>query len=362
MKNKNVLHLVEYLYLGGIERLLQQLAANNENKTNLHFFSYETTTLDGIGREIKDAGFPVFTYKKKEGRDWALVKKIIDVVKENKIEVIHTHDFGPMEYAVILKLRFPRIKLIHTQHTIFNLTRSPKYLFFFQAASFFYKKIIGVSSFVNDTIKGYCPLIRENHLVVISNGVDVENFKPENEIKKEELLRLVSVSRISPEKNLDYLINTCILLKKSSIPFVFHHAGVGKTSSQLNELRNKIREHNLESEIILHGFTNDVKKILEMGDIFVSASHTEGHPVAVLEAMATEKLCMCSNIPSHKELGDSLILFDQKNEKDLFVILKEVMDKKNVLKNNERKKMGREKVLAHYSIDKMVKNYAELYA
>jgi hypothetical protein len=159
MKKQNVLHLVEYLYLGGIERLLEQLASKTGDKANIYFFSYETEKLGGIGKQIQDKGFPVFTYKKKPGRDWQLIKELIRVIKENNIEVIHTHDFGPIEYAVLLKMRFPKLRLVHTQHTIINFIRHRKYTLFFQFASFFYYRIIAVSSFVKETILKHCQIM-----------------------------------------------------------------------------------------------------------------------------------------------------------------------------------------------------------
>jgi hypothetical protein len=149
----NVLHLVEYLNLGGIERLLEQIAANSySDRTTQHFFTYETTELSGIGKTMKDGGYSVMTYKKKVGRDWQLVRRLIQTIKANKIDVIHTHDFGPMEYAVILKMRFPNLKLIHTQHTLTHFITQSRYKYFFSFASYFYNRIIAVSGFVKDSI------------------------------------------------------------------------------------------------------------------------------------------------------------------------------------------------------------------
>lgn len=361
MKKQNVLHLVEYLYLGGIERLLEQLAVNTKNQANVHFFTYETTVLDGIGKEILNQGFPVFTYKKKAGRDWDLIRQLIKVIKENKIEVLHTHDFGPVEYAVILKLRFPRLKLIHTQHTIIHFVRHRKYTRFFQFASYFYNKIIAVSAYTKNTIVEYCPLMKRSALTVIANGVDTEIFKADLKKNDSDLLRLVSVARISYEKNLNYLFNTCKLLKESGVPFVFHHAGIGKTDEAFKELEKFVADNNLQNEVILHGFTNDVKSILDLGDIFLSASHTEGHPVAVLEAMSSEKLCFCSDILPHRELGESVILFQKEKADALFLALKNYYENPAETKTLELKKLGRENVLARYSIEKMVQNYVEQY-
>ncbi len=362
MKKQNVLHLVEYLYLGGIERLLEQLALNTNDKANVFFFTYETKELSGIGKQIEEQGFPVATYKKAAGRDWTLIKTLIQYIKENKIDVIHTHDFGPIEYAVILKLRFPWIKLIHTQHTIIHFVREKKYTMFFQIASYFYKRMIAVSQYVADTILEYCPRMKKSVLVVIANGVDTEAFKTSQINLDQKKLKLVSIARISREKNLIYLLKTCKLLKDANIPFEFHHAGTAKLPAMIDDLKNYISENNLSENVFLHGFTNDTLSILNKGDLFISASHTEGHPVAVLEAMSCEKLCFCSDISAHRELGeDIVILFDKEDEQALFRTLVSYQNDESAFDKEQRLVRGRKKVEEKFSIQNMVSNYVELY-
>lgn len=363
VNKKNVLHLVEYLYLGGIERLLEQFSIHTGEKANLLFYTYETEQLAGIGKQILDKGFPVYTYKKSAGRDWNLIKDLIRVIKEQKIDVIHTHDFGPVEYAVILKIRFPWIKLIHTQHTIINFIRHRKYTLFFQGASYFYNKVIAVSEFVAEIFKEHCPYMKKGALIVVSNGVDVEHFKtmPVDKINGE--LKLVSVARISKEKNLMYLLRTCKLLKDAQIPFQFHHAGTAKFPELIQEMETYINENNLSENIVLHGFTNDTLSLLRTNDIFITASHTEGHPVAVLEAMSCEKLCVCSDIKAHKELGeDVVVLFDKEDEKALFNRLTQVYFKLGDVAVDSRLRIGRNRVESKFSIQKMVDNYVNMYA
>lgn len=362
MKRPNVLHLVEYLYLGGIERLLEQLASKTGEKANIHFFSYETQDLGGIGKQIEEKGFPVFIFKKKPGRDWQLIKELIRVIKENNIEVIHTHDFGPVEYAVLLKMRFPRLRLVHTQHTIIHFIRHRKYTLFFQFASYFYFRIIGVSTFVKDTILKHCQLMKKKALIVIPNGVDTDVYQKTALLNEPNRLNLVSVSRISYEKNLDYIFNTCRLLKKAGIPFVFHHAGTAKNPEAIEKIKQFIKEHGLEENIILHGFCIDAKAVLDLGDIFLSASITEGHPVAVLEAMACEKVCFCSDISPHRELGEELIhLFDISEELSLFRKLQDYYLTMSSEKEVTQYKLARKKIVDNFSLEKMVNNYVEQY-
>ena len=362
MKRQNVLHLVEYLYLGGIERVLEQLALKTGDKAKIHFFSYETENLMGIGKQIQDSGFPVFNYKKKKGRDLKLFKELVRVIKENKIDVIHTHDFGPIEYAVLLKIRFPSIRLIHTQHTMVHFIKNRKYTLFFQFASYFYYKIISVSSFVQETILEYCKRVNRSALIIIPNGVDTEIYKKSLFQNKKSRLNLVSISRISSEKNLDYIFNTCRLLNEEGIPFVLHHAGTAKRPELLEKVIKYLDDYSLHGKVVLHGFTNDAKSILDLGDIFLSSSIVEGHPVAVLEAMASEKICFCSDISAHRELGHEYIhLYDLADEFSLLKHLKKYYLNLSYEEEIARSLSARKEIVDNFSIEKMVNSYVEQY-
>lgn len=360
MKTKNVLHLVEFLYLGGIEHFLNQLAINTGDKVKLFFFTYDTETLGGIGKQLKDRGFPVFTYKKTSFRDWDLILELMAVIKDNDIDVIHTHDFGPMEYAVLLKVRFPFVKLIHTQHTIVDFVRSWQYILFFQFATFFYDRIISSSVNVKNTLLDQCPLMNRFALVVIPNGVDTNFFQPSTTIYSKSTLNLVSIARVSPEKNLKYLLNTFRFLKQEDIPFVFHHAGGSKKPQDVDLLKDYVKSIKIDEDVFFHGLIMDAKVVLDLGDIFLTSSKSEAHPIALLEAMSCGKLCFCSNIPAHQEIGsDAVYLFDLEDEKALFYQLSNYY--KTTPDVSNKRSLARKTVIEKFSIERMVSDYIEQY-
>ena len=270
-----------------------------------------------------------------------------------------------MEYAVALKCRFPNLKFIHTQHTLVHFLSKNKYKLFFQFASFFYTRLIVVSNFVKDTLEIECKFMNKKIVQVIPNGVDTRKFIPQeftqsNQTKTLEKIKLVSVARISPVKNIEYLLQTCVLLKNAGIPFEFHHAGTGKDTQSLNEVTDFIVKNNLQSDVTLHGYCDDASRILSLGDIFVSASKSEGHPVAVLEAMSCGKFCLVSDIAPHREMAHDLLnFFDINSDVDLFTKLQDIYLNKVDLSLSSNQ--SRQIVQDHYSLTKMVDNYVEQY-
>lgn len=355
---KKVLHIVEYLYQGGIERLLQQIATHTpEAPARLCFYAYQVDSKSGMAGELEKTGVPLYLYNKGGGYDFNLLKALIAVVEKHDIQTIHTHDFGPMEYAVALKLRFPRLKLIHTHHSLHYFLRFPRYIRFFQLFSLFYSKIICVSDHVKDTLGARCPLSR-GKLVTIPNGVALETFSDQTGPLSNPL-RLVNVSRVSPEKNLIKTLEACRELKNAGINFVFHHAGSGDPEEE-SKLRDFVAVNQLEGNVHFHGFLSDVRKVLALGDIFVSTSLTEGHPVAVLEAMASGKLCVVSDIPPHRQISSDALVFFQLEGSDLFQKLKTVAESPAVYEVLREK--AKEEVAQKFSMERMIASYLKMYA
>ncbi len=353
-----VLHLVEHLYQGGIERLLEQLALHTPSESqSLSFFTYHTPKLAGIGAQLAEHGVPVHTYDKGKGYDFKLLAELIRLVKEQKLDVIHTHDFGPTEYAVALKVRFPKLKLVHTHHTLHDFLQKRRYVWFFRFAALFYTRIIGVSDYVTDTLRFLCPLSRRK-IVTVSNGLDLEKFdRPLSALTPK--LRLVNVSRISPEKNLIHVLRTCLKLKRAKIPFELHHAGAG-TPEQEAIVQAFVKEHSLENEVFFAGFQEDVRPILQKGDIFVSASKSEGHPVAVLEAMASGLLCVCSDIAPHRQVSKQGILFFSLDELSLYQQLRRIHLNPSAYRDVAAQ--AKRDVRERFSLEKMISGYGRVYA
>lgn len=311
MEKGTLLHLVEYLEQGGVERLLEQLTARQSTVRRVVIYAYETPEPAGIGKTISDRGTPVVFDKKLPGFDLGLLRRLICVVKEEKIKTIHTHDFGPVLYAILIKICRPSVKLVHTQHTLQNLLPNRKYRYFIQATRIFFQRFVAVSNHVKASLEKECIFLR-GFIETIPNGVDTELFPTAIASLPRRKLHLLSVSRISEEKNIPFLIEVCGWLKDQGVPIAYTHIGSGP-SIQLSELFQSVRKARLGNEISFAGFHSDVRPFLNQADIFLSASLTEGMPVSVLEAMSMGKPCVLSDIAPHRTFTHSLVRLSPTN-------------------------------------------------
>ena len=127
--------------------------------------------------------------------------------------------------------------------------------------------------------------IPDGRITVVHNAVFVPEQLQREKIRERfslpgDAVLVISVGRLSPEKNFAGLIEaaTPIILQRNNIYFIVLGEGVLR-----QELEQQIFGKGLQSRFLLPGFSDDVQSLLTDANIFVSSSHTEGLPVAVLE-------------------------------------------------------------------------------
>lgn len=115
-----------------------------------------------------------------------------------------------------------------------------------------------------------------------------------NESKSRDGLNIVSVGRLSEEKNFAGLIKAFNLCKdeiKDSKLIIY---GDGP---EFNKLQSLIKEKGLENRVFLSGYVQDFTKQDDNAGIFVLNSLTEGMPNALIEAMIAGYTCISTNCP-----------------------------------------------------------------
>jgi glycosyltransferase involved in cell wall biosynthesis len=135
-------------------------------------------------------------------------------------------------------------------------------------------------------------LVPSQSIAVIRNAIGTEPFDT-IEPHYGDLLRqffparprwiVGAAGRLSREKGFDQLIAAAGIVCKQTPEVAFVVFGDGPLREQLAA---QIAAQNLQERFILAGFRADVERFLPHLDLAVLSSHTEGMPVAVLEAMA----------------------------------------------------------------------------
>ncbi|MFC1711792.1 glycosyltransferase family 4 protein [Patescibacteria group bacterium] len=186
-------------------------------------------------------------------------------------------------------------------------------------------------------------------LAYIPNGVNIEKFKPLKKSankRQSSCVNILFVGRLEKQKNLANLLKAVFLLSKSyKLKIVF--IGQGKLKAGLEKLA---KTKKLDLTIINKVSHSQMPKYYQQADFFVLPSYLEGHPKALLEAMASGLPCLVSDYPGLEFVDNREIKVTGFKDKEIAMNLKKL-----ITDNNLRKKLGataREKIKDSFSLEK----------
>jgi glycosyltransferase involved in cell wall biosynthesis len=218
------------------------------------------------------------------------------------VDVIHVHLFPAQLFvALCAAVLRPRARLITTEHNTFNRRRatvSGRLLDRLTLRSF--EKILCISDATREALEHWQPQTRAK-LVTISNGIDLTRFSaPKTPKSAGETPIIVSVGRISPQKNYETALRAIARLKNEK--FEFWIAGQDELNGQMQALS---RELGIADKVRFLGFQSDIAALLHRADIFLMTSSWEGFGLAVAEAMAAGLPVVVPDVPGVREVAGS---------------------------------------------------------
>ena len=262
----------------------------------VHFISYAmpqrlTSFVENIYfHEVEISSYPLFEFQL---YTLALTSKMVDVVRYEKLDLIHVHYAIP--HAVsgylareIIKKTNSDLKIITTLHgtdiTLVGLEPSflPLVKFSIEESS----GITAVSRFLKEkTITNYNI---EKEIVVINNFIDSDMYRPrENDFYRERIAPhkekiLIHTSNFRQVKRVPDAIRVFERVNKE-IPSKLILIGDGPDRSECERLT---RELNLQKDVHFLGKQDGLPEILGASDLFLMPSQSESFGLAALEAMS----------------------------------------------------------------------------
>jgi glycosyltransferase involved in cell wall biosynthesis len=233
---------------------------------------------------------------------WRALRAALD---HGPYDVVHAH--APRSATLLLLMNLRRrasmANCVYTAHNSFHNFRPIGRLLLFPVVAVFPTVVMcSMSAF-----RSFPPALRRlgRNIVVVQNGVDTERvrnavsgFQPSG---SQNSFVVVWVGRLLPRKNPITALAAFEQAFGDGCRLVF----VGDGESR-GELQREIVRRGLESRVTITGLVEreEVYRHLACGDVFLSLSHGEGLPVAVLEAMACGLPVILSDIPPHSEIAD----------------------------------------------------------
>ena len=277
-----VLHLLNTDRYSGAENVVCQIIEMFRNDAN---FEMAYCSPDGSIKEILAERNIRFVPLKKMS-----APELKRIVKEEKPDLIHAHDFRASIMSSIACRKIPVISHLHNnspwlqKYGIYSLT--------YGATCRKYRAILTVSGSVFDEFV-FGDKFRSK-LTVVGNPINVHEIQSKVIAKSSEKdYDLGFCGRFSLPKNPEGFIEIVDNLYKE-IPNI--KAAMVGSGEQFDEMKELIKQKGLENVITLYGFRNNPYEIMTTFKILCMPSRWEGFGLAAVEALALGVPVVCSNV------------------------------------------------------------------
>jgi len=219
--------------------------------------------------------------------------------RQNGIQVVHAQSYHDQLFGVIAAKLAGIKSIVHQQKTFLEMKGRKG--FFMRHIYRWADHVIALSEETrHDLIEAF--QLDPKEVSVIPNAIDPDLFQPAKDRKEvrarhglsPEGILIGSVASLHPTKNHQATIGAMALLAKKGLPlptFMLFGEGADRVS-----LERGIRENNLEGHLVLAGRKRPVAPWIQTLDFFVLASHWEGQPLALLQALECRVPIMASRI------------------------------------------------------------------
>ena len=373
----NILNLISSSGFYGVENLLLSLGKffpkNNdifylgilENKQNAENVFYNKA----ISENVKTFIFP--------GRfkfDFKVLKELHDFINNYSIDILHTHGLKPNFYGYILS-KFTKLPIIATTHSWIsnpieqylksnNLTLFSALQYHFdQKLLRKFDKIIAISEFIQNKLVGN--KIELKKIELIYNGVNISdyyhstlNIRSEFTINNDSII-VATAARLSIEKGLIYYLEAAKKVLEIYENTIFLLTGSGPL---LKKLQTKTLEHGIKKNVLFTGFRTDMAAVYKSIDIFILPSIREGMPMVLLEAMASSKPIIATNVGGISEIITNNLdglLVEPGNSKDLALSIIRLIQSEKL--KESLAKNAYQTVQDRFSVQKTTQKYYKCY-
>jgi glycosyltransferase involved in cell wall biosynthesis len=272
---------------GGAEQVLLHLASGLRERG---FDPVIVTPQPGwMTERAERAGLPVWIVPQRHGLapDW--VPRFAWRLRRAGVGLVHAHEFTMNVYAG-LAARLAGVPAVATLHGRHWGVEKPRRILAYRGLRTAGMRLVAVSEDLARFLAGRMGLAPDA-LSVVHNGVPVPPLPsgPERVKRRAEARAalgiaadgnplLVAVGNLYPVKDHATLLRAAALLPDVRVAI----AGRGQEESRLRDLAGEL---GLGDRLHLLGLRDDVERVLAAADVLVQPSHSEGLPLAVLEAM-----------------------------------------------------------------------------
>jgi glycosyltransferase involved in cell wall biosynthesis len=373
MQNRSILHIVGDSKFGGASRIIVALClaakADGWQVDVLATDSAFQALLAANGIGIVD--LPVIWRDIHPLRDFRGYVRLVCWLRAHPYSVVHTHTSKGGFVGRLAARRAGISIVIHTVHgfafhELSSRAATTLYSMAERLAARYCDRIVTVSEFHREwAIR--LRIAEPEKLLAIPNGIpDIpaaginDRSRARHELGMgDDVVVLMTVGRLSPQKGLEYLLMALPRLRCGVRTYRLCLVGDGPLATDLKRLAT---ETGVADMVTFAGFRSDAAGLLSAADIVVLPSLREGLSISLLEAMAAQKPIVTTEIGSNCEVvrnGETGVLVPPADSR----LLAEAIDTLANDPDRAARMAGAARCayLAHYREDRMTTAYARLY-
>ncbi len=363
----NIVHVVESLAVGGLERVVLSLASwqlRRGDVARIVCLFHE----GALAAEARSLGIEVLALDKTNGLDIRALRALRAALRDARADVLHTHNAVAHYYAAAAAIGLGIGCVINTRHGMGTVRSAGRLDRLYRAA------LLGT-----DVAAAVCHAGRERFVqagiipsakaVVVPNGVAMDGIEARSAAAKAALLGhlgrpgnpllLGTVGRLSPVKDHATLLQALQQLRASGRAVELVLVGDGETRSAL-----EAQAHALKIADAVHflGMRQDVAQLLPAFDVFVLSSTSEGYSLALVEAAAAALPIVATQVGGNADIvvdGRNGHLVPSRSADALAAAVARLAD--DAMRRESMGAAGRQWALRHGTVEAMGQAYLALY-
>ena len=285
----------------------------------------------------------------------------------DEYDAIHAHSPHMGVLLIMTIFRWPHLaqlrhRTVYTVHDSFYDYKTRNKLLMIPVLAMF-SRVVFCSHAAYESLPRILKRLVRRRMRIVQNGVDIaridrviSSLRPDHD----ETFTVVSIGRIEKVKDPLAVLLGFMQIDPDKSGLVF--LGEGDLRP---ELERAIADAGLADRVALTGLVDreEVFRYLMAADVFASASHGEGLPVAVMEALACSVPVILSDIPPHREFGADPSITPLVAPGDIAGFARELA-KLRAMSPDERiaiGRAGRDLVTTTFSLERMSAGYEAIY-
>lgn len=357
----NILFINSIQMWGGGEVFLMDIMSGMKQRGhNVHLLCRPKTELV---ENALERGFDVTTMRFGGDFDPIVIWKTKQLIKKNKIDVVCTNLDKELRFGGIAAKLAGLKGIIPSREIDTPLKNTLRYRFVY---NFLATHLIVNSQATKKTVINSAPWLNVNKISVIYKGISLKPFDTPPTYQLAEELGLdpktkfvTFVGQLEKRKGIKNLLEAWNSIHKKHTDTVLLIIGKGPMQGFIEDF---INSNDLNSQIKLLGFRNDIPSILLQSYLLTLPSLYEGFGYVLVEAMAARIPTVATNVSSIPEIVEDKktgLLVPIENSHKLAEAISYLLNHPDEAKNMGIR--GREAVKKKFKIDRMIDNFEMIF-